>query len=454
MNYNSHTLSTLFDKSLIRITTDFGSEKDPRSVCSELTKELKTKVSSNDPGAYNFQLTRGDDGVYSFVTPFMLYRDSRLVIISLFKWIERSGVTNRNNNLFIDLKFIDAIEGPFKGTLFNTSTKIDNIDKLRFILEFDEESVYNKFPSRKSGNYSNTILNLEPRQKFIPRENSDIDPSLYVMPDTSNSGINFERLNQGFLRMQYLGGEGYQKKIEAVLEIINQFCVTSWDCVINKNFTRNNILKFEKVIEKKKKVRESYLDYELFKANFPKIKLSIDLVYLDKTITAYYPTLRDKLYDILNNMTFKGEIDINYDTTLAKFQMKEGDITNTKSLNNIEFVLCKCKNGTYTNCDFYDTTIDEANLEVCNLFLHSKADKCNINNSFTNRTSEIINCDFGGMNGVLNGKMEGGIFRTGKIGNHSKISNNTDVIEYQQLKSGFLVSGDKVIVPTKKYRKE
>ena len=454
MNYNSHTLSTLFDKSLIRISADFGSRKDPRSVCSDLTKELKTKVSSNDPGAYNFQLTRGDDGVYSFITPFMLYRDSRLVIISLFKWIERSGVTNRNNNLFIDLKFIDTISGPFKGSLFNTSTKIDNIDKLRFILEFDEEAVYNRFPSRKSGIYSNTILNLEPRQKFIPKENSNIDPSLYVMPNTSNSGINFERLNHGFLRMQYLGGEGYQKKIEEVLEIINQFCVTSWDCVINKNFTRNNILKFEKVIEKKKKVRESYLDYELFKANFPKINLSIDLVYVDKTIAAYYPTLRDKLYDILNNMTFKGGIDINYDTTLAKFQMKEGDITNTKSLDNIEFVMCKCKNGTYTNCDFYDTIIDEATLEVCNLYLHSKADKCNINNSFINRTAEIINCDFGGMNGVLNGKMEGGIFRTGKIGNHSKISNNTDVIEYQQLKAGFLVSGDKVIVPTKKYRKE
>ena len=44
MNFDSHALSTLFEKSLIRITADFGSEKDPRSVISDLTKELKTKI--------------------------------------------------------------------------------------------------------------------------------------------------------------------------------------------------------------------------------------------------------------------------------------------------------------------------------------------------------------------------------------------------------------------------
>jgi hypothetical protein len=56
------------------------------------------------------------------------------------------------------------------------------------------------------------------------------------------------------------------------------------------------------------------------------------------------------------------------------------------------------------------------------------------------------------MNGVLNGQMEGGLFRKGKVGSHAEISDTTTVIEYQQLKSGYMVVGDKVIVPTKTFR--
>ena len=120
MNFNSHVLNTLFDKSLVRIIADFGSDKDPRSVISELTKELKTKVSNLDPGAYNFKLTRGEDGVYHLETPFMLYRDSRLILINLMKWIERNGKTERNDNLFLDLKFMDQVQGPFTHGLGHT----------------------------------------------------------------------------------------------------------------------------------------------------------------------------------------------------------------------------------------------------------------------------------------------------------------------------------------------
>jgi hypothetical protein len=451
MNFNSHVLNTLFDKSLVRIIADFGSDKDPRSVISELTKELKTKVSNLDPGAYNFKLTRSEDGVYHLETPFMLYRDSRLILINLMKWIERNGKTERNDNLFLDLKFMDQVQGPFKGTLFNTGTKIESIDKLKFILEFDETGVYKSFPSRKEGFVSKSILRFEPKQKFIPKENSNIDPNLYDIPNTANCGVNFETLNHGFLRFQYIGGTRYEQKIEDILNLLNQFCTTAWSCTINKGFTKENILAFQKAIAIHDKIRESYYDYAVFASLYSNVKFTVDMIDDKKTLESYYQILRDRIYEIFSNIEIKGNLALNYDTTLSVFQIKEGNIKG-KDLLGVEFISCKLEFGNYVNCDFYDCEIIDAKIQGCNLFLHTSANRCNILDSFANRTSELLNCEFDGMSGVLNAKMVGGLFKRGKVGSFAEISDTTTVIEYQPLKAGYMVVGDKIIIPTKKFR--
>ena len=451
MNFNSHGLNALFEKSLIRIIADFGSDKDPRSVISELTKELKTKVSTLDPGSHNFNLSRTEDGVYHLTTPFMLYRDSRLILISLLRWIERNGKTDRNDNLFLDLKFIDQVSGPFKGTLFNTSTKIDNIDKLKFILEFDETKIYKAFPSRKEGFVSKTILRFNPKQKFIPKENSNIDPNLYDIPNTANCGVNFETLNQGFLRLQYIGGTRYEQKVEEILDILNQFCVTSWNCTINKGFSRENILAFQKAISKNDKIRESYYDYAIFKSLYPTVNFTVDMIDDKKVLDSYYQTLRDRIYEIFSNLEFKGSFELNYDTTLSTFQIKDGTLK-CGDLNSVEFITSKVEFGNFTNCDFYDCEIIDSKITGCNLFLHSTANRCNLLDSFVNRTCELLNCEFDGAGGVMNSKMVGGLFKKGKVGSFADISDTTTVIEYQPLKAGYMVVGDKIIIPTKKFR--
>jgi hypothetical protein len=56
------------------------------------------------------------------------------------------------------------------------------------------------------------------------------------------------------------------------------------------------------------------------------------------------------------------------------------------------------------------------------------------------------------MGGVMNTKMVGGLFKKGKVGSFADISDTTTVIEYQPLKAGYMVVGDKIIIPTKKFR--
>jgi hypothetical protein len=451
MDFNSQLLYPLFEKSLIRITADFESNKDPRSAVSELSLSLKSKVSSEEPSSYNFKLKRTEDGVYHLTTPFLLYRDSRLVIINLLKWIQRNGKTDINSNFFLDIKFMDQEKGPFKGTLLSTATKIDNLDKFKFILEFDEESIYKSFPSRKNYFLSQSIENFEPTNKFLSNNYASNSIRSYQVPNTSNCGINFEHLTEGFLRMQYIGGTRYEDKIEDILTALNKFCAISWDSTINRQLTQKNISKFEKIVEKNKKIRESYYDFLIFQKNYPKIKFTVDLVDNKKSLDTYYQALRERIYEILINLDSKKGFELNYDSSLSTFQIKDGDLT-CKNINGVEFIQCTIKGGSFTKTDFYNCEVTDSYLTECNLFLDSKANRCILFNSFSNRTSELLNCDVSGMSGVLNAKMEGGIFRNGKIGLFASISKSTKVIEYQKLKTGYVVAGDQIIIPTKKFR--
>ena len=362
MNFDSITLSSLFEKSLIRITANFNSEKKLAVICSELSKETKRKVSSTAPGPYNIELKSNEDGSFTFTTAFMTYRDSRLIIISLLKWIDRFGKTIKSSDFIIDLKFNDTIEGPFKGTLFNTSTKIESVDKLKFILDFDEAKVYDNFPSRRNGYTSQSIQKFDPIQKFIPKENESIDPKLYTIPSTENAGVRFETLLEGYLRLQYIGGSDYQKKVVEILNILNEFCVTAWNCVVNKGFSSDNISKFQKLIKKTEKIRESYLDYALFKKNFPEIYFTVDLLDNDKMKESYFNILRDRLYDLLTNIEFKGELELNYDTAFRTFQIKDGNIKCGK-ISNVEFLGTKIEFGNFDKCDFYDCNIKDGLLQ-------------------------------------------------------------------------------------------
>ena len=326
MNFDSLTLSPLFEKSLLKITAEFGSTKTPGSVASDLSKELKRRVSKDAPGGYNIQLTQSESGTYRLTTTFLLFRDMKLLVISLFKWIERNGLTDKAHNFIVDLKFSDAVEGPFKGTLFNTATKIENLDKLKFILEFDEAKVYDIFPSRRNWYDCQSIQRFDPVQKFMPKKDQFVDPKMYSVESGSNRGINFETLMDGYLRMQYIGGSKYHEKAKDVIDILNEFCVVSWNCTVNKGFSSENITKFEKLIQKTNQIRESYLDYALFKKNFPKVNFTVDLLNNDKVLETYYNILRDRLYEFFINVEFEKEFDLNYDTAMCTIQIRDAEL--------------------------------------------------------------------------------------------------------------------------------
>jgi len=434
MNTNLLFLSPSYESSYIRIISQFDSSLSLARISRELSKLSKVKVSANSPSLYNAQITKKESGVYVIETPFFLYRDSRLFVISLIKWIERNGSTKNNHNLFVDLK-------------------VDNlfVDKIKFILYFDEPITYKRFPNNRSGLTSKSIRKFIPVQKFIPNTALH-NPINYNIPDTSNSGINFENLEDGYIRLQYIGGLDYDKKIKEILSTITEFVDSFENSINNDEFNQEKLDLFKKLIKKTEKPRESYANYETWKSNYANVILTIDLINNTNLIKAYYPNLRDRLFDIFSNIEYKGNsLEINYDSSLSIFQIRDAKINSAK-LNNIEFVDCEINNGQFLRCDFYECNINKSSLDQCNLYNDSKIEYSLLINSFANRTNELINTDVDGVNSVVNCKMTGGIFKIGKLGKFAELSKDTVVIRYGKLKTGFIVAGDKVIVPTKKYK--
>ncbi len=450
LKFDKLSFSALFEKTLVRVTAEFNSEVTPSSVVTGLSKSLKRKVSKDPVNAFNINLKRENDGIYRLESAFMTYRDARLLCINLFSWIENNGSTDKRCNFTVDIKFMDQQSGPFKGTLFNTGVTIEKIDKLKMILDFDEDRVYKAFPSRRYGFISKSINKFTPNQKFIPNQESPIDPRFYSMPETSQSGINFETLNQGFLRLQYIGGESYEKKAVDTLDIISEFVVSAWNCTYNPGYSEQNINKFQKAISKQSKIREAYYDYKLFAKNFPNIKFTVDLFENPKTLDQFYQAIRERIFELLINIDIKGELELNYDSNVSALQLKDGKL-NCRVIKNVEFINCEISGGNFELCDLYSSKVENASFDRCNL-VESELNQSKLYNCAVNRNTELVDCEFSGANGAMNGTMKKGIFRSGGIGPLAEVSNDVIVIEYTKLKPGYWVVGDKVIIPTKKYK--
>lgn len=449
MDISINTLSILSENCLLRVIADFNTEMKLRSAIFSLGKALNKKIVNREDKNSIQNISSifiAEDGAYKFESLFIPYGEFRLLVINLLKWIEENGKTTDRNNFTIDLKLIDKKEGPFKGTMFFKGNSIENINKLKFILSFNEGKVFSSFPETVDNLKAQSIKAIEPASKFSTDYIINNDPVQYKIFNTVRSGITFEHLSDGFLRMQYIKGSSYQTKVNKILQIIELFCFTAYECVIDKSYTEEELKTFKKLIEKYKKIQKSYKNYDVFKQEYPNIEFTVNLFDNEKILSQFYDILKDKIYDIISNVTFKSsdKWKLNYDSAAQVLQIKDA-IFSCKNINNIEFIDCELKNGHFSFCDFYLSKVSNSRILNCNIYRETVIKDSILSDSFSNRTTEIINSEISGLNSVTNSKVKGGLIRHTKMGKFAEISSDTKVLKYEELKTGFIVAGDKVI---------
>jgi hypothetical protein len=377
-----------------------------------------------NPSADIFKLEpdySGGKNMCELVTGPMAYRDARNVLIKVFEWINTNGYTNERCSMHANVS-IDPNKIP-------TLSLIPQIQIAKFILDFDEQRIYDVFPDRAESVYARSIKNIRPNKVlfYSPGLEEFSRATLTLPADEKYFGVNFLKAEKGYLEYRYMGGKDYQKKTRKILELVDYYILHMYNTLnFNGVFSETDRMKYKAMMEKQQMYYKSFIKYGEFKKNFPDIEVSMDLQHDDQTLQAVWPNLRDKLFDlIVSGGMKKGKF--NYDTEMGRYQLRNTKIENCK-VSDIEFIECEIQ-GVISRSWFYNSVIKNSRIE------HSVAMKENVFNfskiadTPLHMTNICNDCFIENKRHVINCEVNDGVIRNGEIGKLAKISKETMIVE-------------------------
>jgi hypothetical protein len=424
------------------IEFEFFSELNQKDVAKELTKALGKKViipvvitgfdehskggyhSEMEPTSTLFKLEKdfsGGKDMFEMITGPLAYEEARIIIIKMLQWIKERGWTDQKCAIHLNCSFNE-----FKARL---RTSLMSLNVLKFILGFDEEFIYSRFPNRRDSVYAKSINNYYPLSRFVFFEKPDnIDKNDYVVPHEKYFGVNFTKLPKNYLELRYLGGEGYENKTFKILEILDYF-VTKLYSTLQSNDTYSPAEKenLYKVLGEQKKAVLSFSDPERFLLTYPKLRLTVDMRGDIEILKAYWTVIREKLFSLVMDSGLR-EGHFNLDTDMSMFQLRGGIMKKANHVEGMELFDCEIS-GTITHCDIYRCKIKSSRIELCKLMEMNEVTGSKITKTTIMPGNEINNCYIDNGNETIEGKIKGGVIRKGILGKDVDISKETLIVD-------------------------
>jgi hypothetical protein len=361
----------------------------------------------------------GGGKMVEFITGPLPYNEAIPIMIKTLKWIDENGWTNDRCAFQFSVSF-DKFRTDVKD-------KIQNLDKLKFILGLDEGKIYDKFGNRARNVYAKSVKRVVPRNRFSILENiTHIDPKMFKVPEDKYYGVNFTKLDKGYLEFRYLGNRDYQKKIKEIREIVDYVILYLYDILSRRigGYTKEDVAKLQTMMNGYTKVVRSFSNPEFFFRNYPDFHLFVDLKGWDENIKTYFPLIRDKVFDLI----VEGNITsgyFNYDTTTGKYQLKEARSRDAFIIEGVDLISCDIKNGVIRNCNIYNCDIKKSSLEGCSVLAGSKVTSSKVKSTLVEYGNVLNDCFIDCENMNINCKIEGGVFRAGNLGENSEVSKET-----------------------------
>jgi hypothetical protein len=363
----------------------------------------------------------GGKNMCELVTGPMAYKDARNTLIKVFEWINANGYTNERCSTHANVS-IDPNKIP-------TLCTVPQLNIAKFILDFDEQRVYDVFPQRAESVYARSIKGVRPNSVmfYSPGLEEFSRATMSLPADEKYYGVNFLKAEKGYLEYRYMGGKDYQKKTRKILELVDYYILHLYNTLnFNGSYSENDRAKYKAMMDQQQIIYKSFIKYGEFKQHFPDIEVSIDMQKDDQSLQAVWNNLRNKLFDlIVTGGMKKGKF--NYDTEFGRFQLRDTNVSYCK-VSDIEFIECKVQ-GIIERSWFYNCEIKNSRIQNCyamkeNVFEFSKiADTpLHINNicndCFIENKRHVINCE-----------VNSGVIRNGEIGKLAKISKETMIVE-------------------------
>ncbi len=406
--------------------SNFTRSEIAQSIGNEIGKEVKLFKryhSRFKPTRDVFKLEpdfSGGTKMVELITGPMDYFEAIPVLIRILKWIDQNGFTNDKCALQFGLSF-DRLKYP-------ELIDLKNLNALKFVLGYDEEFVWNRFPERRGSLYAKSIKRIIPANKFIRKYDGSIgDRNSYVVYTEKNMGINLTKLEEGYIEVRYMGGTDYQKKYTEIKEIIDYTITHTFKTLLqNDTLNQKETSDLSSLISKLYKETESFIDPEAFVRNYPDLHVTVDLREDLQIIKTYFHEIRDILYNlIVENQITSGFL--NYDTQISRYQLKDGKTAKANIIKNLDLVECEIEGNVAKcrafGCKFKNCQIEDSDLVMNNEIEDSKILDCDlglgntVNNSYIDSKDKEISCS-----------VIGGIIRSGYITTIAEISNTTEVI--------------------------
>jgi len=431
--YSNEQLNAIYS-SKVGFEFEFFANEDIQEAKTSIANTLNKKIRIEDKAHSDFTPTdevfklepdnSGGTGMIELVTGPLPFVEAKIIMAKTLKWIQENGSTNDRCSIHVNLAFDGKKLGPV--------TNMSKLDIGKFVLNFDEDKVYEAFPNRKDSVYAKSIKFIVPLSGMTQNSPGKNMWQNYMFVNEKYYGVNFTKIPKGYIEFRYLGGKDYERKYNTILSMTEHFILSLYETLTNPTYSEEDMKKLDAVLEKHQDVIQSYKTYQKFKEKFPDVRLMIDLKTADQIIEMYYPRIRDRIFDLLTKADLKEGL-INYDSDTGRIQIKDAELKRCFEINDVDIVDCVIK-GNIKGCDIFSSELLDSSIFECNLFGGTECKGCKIEESYVSRNVTADDRYVFGKRGVFSGDMEGGIFRQGRATKFARFSDTTEVIEIEKIK--------------------
>lgn len=284
---------------------------------------------------------------------------------------------------------------------------LSTLNVMKFALEFNEDYVLKHLADLTLDGYFEKLTDIKPYNLESCADTIKKRLDELKVTDDDIYGIDFSTIKLGYITFKYAQEINYRNKWEELLKCINHTIITLYNTSMSYDFTDEEVKKVQEMDEKFKDISGAFSCYESFKEKYKSIKLTKDLSTDSMDIDIIFPSIKDKLFDVVVKCGIK-EAEINYDSDVSRLQLKNLEIKKCYHLNGVDIVESELTNCTIRNCDIYDTTIEKSSIIKCNLFGYADCKECKISDSYVSRNIKLKDCFVTGQLGKMGGIMKGG----------------------------------------------
>lgn len=404
-------------KSYYKLMEYLGNELNPVKIHGFRKYHSKFK-----PDEDNFKIEPDLSGGYDMVeliTGPIPYVNAKIVLLKILRILQDIARTDERCSIHINVSFDSK----------KSEKTLDDLNRLKLILNVDEDYVYRFFPTRQDNIYAKSVKTIIPFKDYdYSTDAANLVINNLELPDTKYYGINIQTIEKGRLEYRYIGGKDYQFKTSEVLTLMDYFIALTWNC-IREPLDSDDSEQLRKYLFENINIFKTFTNYEDFISNFPTIDIQVDRLNEYAVLKAYYDNFYDEVYELVQNTYNLSNCILNFDTEQHRLELVEADFRTIFDIDRIDIIECTANSGRYNICNIISSEVVNGTIKggsiVDSNILNSKIEGSKIDSNTEVNDTYLYQCQ---IDGHITGDS---VLRLCKLGPNAIIDDSVRIITDQ-----------------------